>query len=63
MSETRREAGRIIRADPRDGQGSVQRLLNETLWDYCSDLTVRIDTGLPATGAACSGPLADNRTS
>jgi hypothetical protein len=63
MSEARREAGRIIRAGRRGGQGSVQRLLKEALWDCCSNLTVRIDAGLPSTGAPWSSPPADNRTS
>jgi hypothetical protein len=53
MSETGREAGRIIQAG---GQGSVYRLLNETLWDFCTNLTARIDAGLAATGAPWSNP-------
>lgn len=56
MSETRREAGLIKRGGLRIGQDRVRQLLNETLWDYCSDLTVRIDAGLPATGTSCSSP-------
>jgi hypothetical protein len=61
MSETGREAGRIIQAG---GQGSVYRLLNETLWDFCTNLTARIDAGLAATGAPWSNPPGpDNRTS
>jgi hypothetical protein len=62
MSETGREAGRIIQAG---GQGSVYRLLNETLWDFCTNLTARIDAGLAATGAPWSNPPPGrtNRTS
>ncbi|MFM9694962.1 hypothetical protein [Streptomyces europaeiscabiei] len=50
------EASHIGRPGPNDGEGSIWRLLNETLSDYCSDLTAHLDAGLSATGASRSKP-------
>ncbi|WP_406129049.1 TniQ family protein [Streptomyces canus] len=56
LNAAKAEAGHIGRPGPNDGEGSIRRLLNETLWDYCSDLTAHLDAGLSATDASRSKP-------